>query len=105
MTGELARKHTLVKDILWLFIATRLLLIMVTYVGFILFPVPAHFYPNTPVDIVGLFTSWNRWDAANFTYIAQFGYTRVELTAFFPLFPLLIKVITYPIGNNGYIAI
>jgi Gpi18-like mannosyltransferase len=78
---------------------------MVTYISYILFPVPAHFYPNTPVDIVGLFTSWNHWDAANFTYIAEFGYTRVELTAFFPLFPLLIKVIAYLIGNNGYIAI
>ena len=103
--GEVTRKRAAASDIFWLFIGTRLLLIMVTYISFILFPVPAHFYPNTPVDIVGLFTSWNRWDAANFTYIAQFGYTRVELTAFFPLFPLLIKVITYPIGNNGYIAI
>ena len=78
---------------------------MITYIGFILFPVPAHFYPNTPVDLVGLFTSWNHWDAANYTYIAQFGYTRVELTAFFPLFPLLIKAIAFLIGNSGYIAV
>jgi Gpi18-like mannosyltransferase len=75
---------------------------MVTYIGYILFPVPAHFYPNTPVDIVGLFSSWNHWDAANYLYIAQFGYTRVELTAFFPLFPLLIKALAFLIGNNGY---
>src|SRR5258707_14988345 len=103
--GEAARKPAPVRDIMWLFVATRLLLVMVTYIGFILFPVPAHSYPNKPVDVVGLFTSWNHWDAANFTYIAQFGYARVELTAFFPLFPLLIKVIAFLIGNNGYIAI
>ena len=78
---------------------------MVTYISFILFPVPAHFYPNTPVDIVGLFTSWNHWDAANFIYIAEFGYTRVDLTAFFPLFPLLIRAIAFLTANNGYIAI
>jgi Gpi18-like mannosyltransferase len=103
--GKAARKPAPASDIIWLFVATRLLLIMVTYIGFILFAVPAHFYPNTPVDVIGLFTSWNHWDAANFTYIAQFGYTRVELTAFFPLFPLLIKVIAFLIGNTGYIAI
>ncbi|HEX6483334.1 MAG TPA: hypothetical protein VF043_31195 [Ktedonobacteraceae bacterium] len=102
--GEVARKRTAAPDIFWLFTGTRLLLIMVTYISFILFPVPAHFYPNTPVDIVGLFTSWNHWDAANYIYIAQFGYTRVELTAFFPLFPLLIKVLALFIGNNGYTA-
>ncbi len=103
--GEVTRKSTPVADIVWLFIGTRLLLIMVTYIGFILFPIPAHFYPNTPVDVLGLFTSWNHWDAANYTYIAQFGYTRVELTAFFPLFPLLIKIFAFLLGNQGYIAV
>ncbi len=103
--GEAARKPAPVWDIVWLFVATRLLLVMVTYIGFILFPVPAHFYPNTPVHVTGLLTSWNHWDAANYTYIAKFGYTRVELTAFFPLFPLLIKVIAFLIGHHGYIAI
>src|SRR5207249_4086157 len=92
-------------DIIWLFIATRLLLVLVTYIGFILFPVPPHVYPVKPVDITALLTSWNRWDAANYTRIAQFGYQTIFDTAFFPLFPWLIKGIASLLGNHGYVYI
>ena len=92
-------------DIIWLFIATRLLLVLVTYIGFILFPVPPHVYPVSPVNITALLTSWNHWDAANFTRIAQYGYQTIYDTAFFPLFPLLVKCIAFLFGNNGYLAI
>ncbi len=92
-------------DIIWLFIFTRLLLVLVTYIGYILIPVPAHVYPSTPVDIPGLLTSWNHWDAANYIRIAQSGYQTIYETAFFPLFPWLIKGIAFLLGNQGYIAI
>jgi hypothetical protein len=92
-------------DIIWLFVATRVLLVLVTYIGFILFPVPPHVYPVSAVNITALLTSWNHWDAANFTRIAQYGYQTIYDTAFFPLFPLLIKCIAFLFGNNGYIAI
>ena len=92
-------------DIIWLFVATRVLLVLVTYIGFILFPVPPHVYPVSAVNITALLTSWNHWDAVNFTRIAQNGYQTIYDTAFFPLFPLLIKCIAFLFGNNGYIAI
>jgi Mannosyltransferase (PIG-V) len=92
-------------DIICLFVATRLLLVLVTYIGFILFPVPPHVYPVSPVNITGILTSWNRWDAANFTRIAQYGYQTIYDTAFFPLFPVLIKCIAFLFGNHGYVAI
>jgi Gpi18-like mannosyltransferase len=92
-------------DIIWLFVLTRLLLVLVTFIEFILIPVPAHVYPSTPVDIAGLLTSWNHWDAANYTRIAQFGYQEIYDTAFFPLFPWLIKGMAFLFGNQGYIAI
>jgi hypothetical protein len=98
-------KRAPTSDIIWLFIATRLLLVLVTYIGFILFPVPPHVYPVSAVNITALLTSWNRWDAANFTRIAQYGYQTIFDTAFFPLYPLLIKCIAFLFGNNGYIAI
>ena len=98
-------KRAPIADILWLFIATRLLLVAVTYIGYILFPVPPHVYPVQPVNIEGLLTSWNNWDAVHFTQIAQFGYQNIYDTAFFPLFPLLIKGIAFLFGNQGYIAI
>jgi Mannosyltransferase (PIG-V) len=98
-------KRAPIADILWLFVATRLLLVAVTYIGYILFPVPPHVYPVQPVDIVGLLTSWNHWDAVHYTQIAQYGYQNIFDTAFFPLFPLLIKGGALLIGNQGYIAI
>ncbi len=89
-------------DILWLFVATRLLLVAATFLGFILFPVPPHVYPVKPVDMVGLLESWNHWDALRYTGIAQFGYQNIYNTAFFPLFPLLIKGGALLLGNHGF---
>ena len=98
-------KRAPIADILWLFVATRLLLVAATYTGYILFPVPPHVYPVQAVNVVGLLSSWNHWDAARYTQIAQFGYQNIYDTAFFPLFPLLIKGGALLIGNQGYIAI
>ncbi len=98
-------KRAPIHDILWLFTGTRLILVIVTYFTYILIPVPPHVYPTTPVDIGGLFTTWNHWDAANYVRIAQFGYqTRFDV-AFFPLFPLLIAIIAYPLGAWSYLAV
>ncbi|MDQ6644261.1 MAG: hypothetical protein M3Y76_07415, partial [Chloroflexota bacterium] len=96
-------KRAPVRDILWLFIITRLMLVMVTYVGYIL--LTAQKYSSNPVDIGGILLSWNHWDAANYVRIAQFGYQTPFDVAFFPLFPLLIKVFAYVLGHRGYFLI
>jgi hypothetical protein len=98
-------KRAPVSDILWLFLGTRLLLLAGTYFSFILFPVPPHVYPSTPVDVAGLLTSWNHWDATRYVDVAQYGYRDVFYTPFFPLLPLLIKGIALLCGNQGYLAI
>ncbi|HEY7416849.1 MAG TPA: mannosyltransferase family protein [Ktedonobacteraceae bacterium] len=90
------------RDIVWLFVASRFLLVMVTYFGYILLTAPK--YTSTPVDLTGLLSSWNHWDAANYVRIAQHGYQSIYDTAFFPLFPLLIAAIAFPFGSWGYIA-
>ncbi len=77
-------KQAPTRDIVLFFSATRLLLILVTYIGYILLTAPK--YSSTPVNMVALLTSWNHWDAANYVRIAQYGYqTQSDLT-FFPLF-------------------
>lgn len=98
-------KRAPISDILWLFTGTRLLLIVGTYLGFILFPVPPHVYPSTPVNVPGLLTSWNNWDAVHYTQIAQYGYRNINDSAFFPLLPLLVKGAAFLFGNQGYIAL
>ena len=98
-------KRAPISDILWLFVGTRLLLVIGTYLSFILLPVPPHIYPSTAVDVVGLFSSWNHWDALRFIGIAQNGYGNIDDTPFFPLFPLLIRGIALLFGNQGQPAI
>src|ERR1051326_7277700 len=91
-----------VRDMLWLFLGTRVLLVIGTYLSFILFPVPAHVYPQKPVDMMGLLLSWQHWDAVDYIQIAQSGYQNVLQTAFFPLFSLLAKGVALLFFNHAY---
>lgn len=105
MIEILKRKPAPIADILWLFVGTRLLLLAGTYLSYILLPVPPHVYPGTPVDMLGLLSSWNHWDALRFLQIAQNGYRDIDDTPFFPLFPLLIRGVAWLFGNQGQPAI
>lgn len=96
-------KRAHIRNIIWLFLITRLMLVMVTYFGYILLTQPK--YSSVPVDIATLLTSWNHWDAANYIRIAQYGYqTRFDV-AFFPLFPLLISLIAHVVGSWSYLVV
>jgi Gpi18-like mannosyltransferase len=96
-------KRAPVRDILWLFVVTRLVLVAVTYLGYILLTAPK--YSNKPVDVIAILASWNHWDAANYVRIAQFGYQTPFDVAFFPLFPLLIKICAYVLGSWSYLLV
>jgi hypothetical protein len=96
-------KRAPTRDIILLFVATRLGLMVVTYFGYILLTAPK--YSSTGVDTAALFTSWNHWDAANYVRIAQFGYGSRYDSAFFPLFPLLISIIAHPLGDWSYLLV
>ncbi|GAC1509808.1 MAG: hypothetical protein NVS2B12_25960 [Ktedonobacteraceae bacterium] len=95
-------KRAPVRDILWLFAGTRLLLVMLTYFSYIL--LTAAKYSSTPVDIMALLASWNHWDAANYVRIAQFGYNQLPYDlAFFPLLPLLTAALAHVLGSWSYL--
>jgi len=96
-------KRAPVRDILWLFTGTRLILMMVTYFAYIL--LTAQKYSSTPVDTAALLTSWNHWDAANYVRIAQFGYQTPFDVAFFPLLPLMIAGCAYVLGSWSYLTV
>ncbi len=99
---KLPFKPTPIRDILGLFLGTRLLLILATYFSFILFPVPPHVYPELPVNFTGLLRSWNRWDSLQYLQIAQHGYQSIHYTAFFPLYPLLLRGLAFLFGDRWY---
>jgi len=93
-------KRSVKRDIFFLFVATRVVLILITYIGYVLLTAPK--YSSTPVDMSALLTTWDHWDAANYVRIAQYGYqTRFDL-AFFPLFPFLIACIGKLFGGASW---
>jgi hypothetical protein len=51
-----------------------------------------------------LWQSWNRWDTAHFIHIAQFGYDNKLETAFFPFYPLLMKVVAHFTHHSELVA-
>lgn len=96
-------KRTPVRAILWLFISTRLLLILITYISYILFTAPK--YSNTPVDIFALLTCWDHQEVTTYLRIAQYGYQRLADLAFFPLFPWLIASFSHMLGSWSYLLV
>jgi Gpi18-like mannosyltransferase len=90
-------------DIFWIFLATRFMLILVTYFGIIFLTQDVH--TSTPVNFMTLFTSWNHWDATIYIRIAQSGYHPPLDLAFFPLYPLLITAIAHLLGSWSYFAV
>lgn len=83
------------------FLATRLVICIMVYTSLIKMPIRMMQFPSThfPSPIVdGLV----RWDSFHYANIALHGYDRVK-TAFFPLYPLLIKGLM-SVCSNVYIA-
>lgn len=85
---------------LGVFALTRLVFLVLTYFGVILFQSPFPHPPMTGPQISflhSLLPSWNQWDARWYVAISQRGYgwknpAGTSPSAFFPLFPLLIHV-------------
>lgn len=47
-----------------------------------------------------LLSTWNHWDAVWYVRISQHGYFNIESTAFFPLYPILIRAVTLVVGQG-----
>jgi len=98
------KKRSFRRELLWLFLLTRGLSVLVGYFGYILLTQPK--YSNAPVNIATLIANWNRWDAIRYVNIALIGYHKLpDDLAFFPLFPLLISTLGHPFGNSSYFII
>lgn len=92
-----------VRQVAGVFLASRVALLLVTYVGYVLVLAPK--YSTRSVGVVGLLTSWQQWDAVWYIRIATQGYTTPASTAFFPLYPLLIAALSAPFhGQIAYVA-
>ncbi|HEY7125651.1 MAG TPA: mannosyltransferase family protein [Ktedonobacterales bacterium] len=94
-----ALRQTPLLQALVIFGVSRLLFVLITYVGFVLFN--ASTYSHASVGVGNLLQSWDQWDAKWYLEIAQHGYYTINQTAFFPLYPLLIYLGTLPFGGAG----
>lgn len=88
-----------VRETLALFVATRVGFIVVTYLGYVLIQAPK--YSTTSVGVGQLLASWDQWDGLRYIGIATHGYTGPEITAFFPLYPLLVAIFSAPFGSQA----
>lgn len=70
--------------------ATQIILILFAWVALVLFvPLAVRTLTTTPPYwFVG---GWGYWDGIHYRTIAWSGFSKPELTAFFPLFPLLVR--------------
>jgi hypothetical protein len=87
------------REVLALFVASRVAFLLVNYVGYVLILAPK--YSTGSVGVVGLLHAWEQWDARWYLGIAMQGYTSSASTAFFPLYPLLIAGATAPFHGAG----
>ena len=92
--------------ILKLFLFWRANLLLLTYIGSLIFPKVANggigaIGPNKEFDF---WASWAQWDGGHFVNIANFGYFAQQEYAFFPLFPFLIKTASFLLFGNTILA-
>lgn len=48
---------------------------------------------------------WQRWDSVYYLHIMEHGYTTAQITAFFPLYPLLGRLVSIFLSGYGLLAL
>jgi hypothetical protein len=86
---------------MWL--ATRMAFVLLTYFVVVLGS-GAKATRFTPVSPHFLLDAWNHWDADWYIRIAHGSYFNAQATAFFPLYPLLIRLATLVIGTHWVLS-
>lgn len=85
-----------------LFVVTRIVFLLLTYFGVILFSVPKYSLKALALDM--LVHGWYRWDAIRFTTIATKGYLDLSYAAFFPLYPWLMRILSIPFHGSAFVT-
>jgi Gpi18-like mannosyltransferase len=84
------------------FLYTRLLILLLTYFGVVLFTVPN--YSPQALSAHTLLFSWYRWDVIRYATIAAEGYKSLDYAAFFPLFPLLERAFSLLLHKGVFVS-
>ena len=95
-----ARFNATVRSVATTFVVTRLPIIVIAELAFVLIGQRAGHHVATSDN--PLLAVWGRWDSVHYLRIAHSGYYGTDM-AFFPLYPYLIKFLT-PLAGNGLVA-
>lgn len=98
--------YSLEEKIQWFAILSRITIIFLQFWSNVLIPDHDAGVFQKPLDpnvtetkldriVTNVLGGFSRWDAQYFLHIAEYGYTYENTLAFFPLFPLLIRQVTY----------
>lgn len=88
------------QQVLPIYIAVHMAFLVLTYLA-TLFTV--NDFSITSLRVRILLSSWFRWDSGHYTSIAAKGYEAPYKTAFFPLFPLLERGVSF-VTHNPFVA-
>jgi Gpi18-like mannosyltransferase len=88
------------KEVTPIYISTHIAFLALTYLS-ALFTLGNFSTGGLPLRT--LLNSWDRWDSGQFTHIATKGYDALYRMAFFPLFPLLERILAV-IVRNPFVA-
>ena len=89
------------KDAAWVFVLSRLVILILTFLAVSLLPAhqalnPINCFTNTRACVL----SWMRFDVFSYIDIARRGYVNARATAFFPLFPALLRFPGASLGGS-----
>jgi len=92
-----ARFNQTVREVLLDFVATRTAIIVIAELAAVTIGQRAGAHVQESSN--QLLNVWGRWDAVHYLTIATQGYSGTDM-AFFPLFPLLIRILGSLVGNH-----
>ncbi|HTV93219.1 MAG TPA: mannosyltransferase family protein [Verrucomicrobiae bacterium] len=92
-----ARFNQTVREVLLDFVATRTAIIVIAELAAVTIGQRAGAHVQESSN--QLLNVWGRWDAVHYLTIASQGYSGTDM-AFFPLFPLLIRILGRLVGNH-----
>lgn len=99
-----AQLRTIATQAALMWLVSRLLFAAITYFGLLLIPNAPTIQNTGPLSVMDMLSAWSRHDSAWYIRIAQTGYSSPQRTAFFPLFPALIRLVTVFIGPHWVLA-
>jgi hypothetical protein len=89
--GLLSPWWTATQAVLPAFLLSRLIFLLLSYLGGVLFSVP-NYWPGT-LTFRDMLYMWYQWDVARYATIAMQGYPGPGYAAFFPLFPAICNAV------------